>query len=142
MNSRTPARSQAVPFRALRPASPPSFGPWLRHADPCTSKRRGRGAWRFLAAALPLLAACGPSEEAASRSVEVQPQAREATRNEVAPPAASLAAATSADPAVSCPTIAWSSDITAAIDRSKQENKPVLVAFSARQQEPGCGDEF
>ena len=48
----------------------------------------------------------------------------------------------SSDPAMSCPAIDWVPNLDHALQRALQENKPVLIAFSARQQELGCGNEF
>jgi len=37
--------------------------------------------------------------------------------------------------------VEWSTDLDEAMTRGRAEGKPVLVAFSALRQEPGCGPE-
>lgn len=44
--------------------------------------------------------------------------------------------------AAACPAVPWAPSLEAALDRARRESKPVLIAFSARRQERGSGNEF
>lgn len=40
------------------------------------------------------------------------------------------------------PNIKWADDIDDAMAKAQEAKKPVLIVFSARQQEPGLDDDF
>lgn len=88
-----------------------------------------------------LFTSCGQVSTTPPSAEQIETVAKVvSTRRDLSPLAQE--AQLSSDPEVSCPAIDWAPNLDEAFVRAENEKKPILLAFSARQQEASCGNEF